>query len=341
MADETKSNQALADMELNDNFFDLNDKAQQDAFQSEFLQPFNDMVKVGIDGNQKEGGTESTAGEEPAKKDDGTEPEPFKFDDVLAAEEAKELAELNAKLGSNFKDRNELDEALKKVEQHDQTNNITEEKKYINYFKDLLNVDKYPDDVLVREDKRLAAVRNKKNLNDPEVQQEIDYEVDKLSESGALSYAAQSIRASLSAELKEKQRVVSDFEQSQQLTAKQKEDNYKKELQEGINDIYKQGKFLGITPTKDDMLEVYKDISKNKHIEHLKAHPKDAVEFALFKKFKEVITKNLGKPNYEAGVKKTLDELGMSNSSQTGTHGNDITKGNDEEELSFLQRFAK
>ena len=89
-----------------------------------------------------------------------------------------------------------------------------------------------------------------------------------------------------------------------------------------------------------EMVEIYKDVSKNKHIEHLKVNPKDAVEFALFKKYGEIIKKNLGKPNYEAGVKNALQELGMS-SSQQGTNVTDRNKGSDADDLSFLKRFAK
>jgi hypothetical protein len=327
---------ALADMELEDNFFDQNLKAEEDAFQAEFEQPgtsFNRFADKGIAENALEDG------ETPPPAPDTTEA--FEFDNVMAEEEAKELAELNAKMGTNFESRNELNEALKQIERSDQSQEIQKEKRYINYFSELLDINKYSDASLVREDKKIALANAGKDPSNEDELENIDREIARLEDSGALSYAANSIRDTLRRSVSEKSKVIKDFEDSQKLTAKQREDKYKQDLQEGINAIYKQGKFLGIQPTKEDMLDIYKDISKNKHLEHLKAHPKDAVSFALFKKYQSIIEKNLSKPNYEAGVKNTLSELGMSNSSQTGTSGKDITKDSDAGELTFLQRFAK
>lgn len=329
-----KNKQALADMELDDNFFEAGERAEEEAFQQEFESNFgqarpHDFLGTGDDDDKGKGGDD-----DPGKTD-------FKFDDALAEEEARELAELNAKLGTNFKDRNELNEALRKEETKDKTSEIQNEKEYINYFKSLLDLNKYPDEVLIREDKKLAAVQNGLNIKDEEVLQQIEDDVQRLVDSGAATYAAQAIRNQLRTELEKKEKIVKDHEDSIELSAKQKQEKFKQDLQEGINEIYKQGKFLGIQPTKEDMLSVYKDISKNKHIEHLKANPKDAVEFALFKKYKDIIVKNLGKPSYEAGVKSALEELGMSSSQQTGTSGKDRASGSGEEELSFLQRFVK
>jgi hypothetical protein len=337
---EQTENKALADMELSDNFFEQNQAEEEKEFQSQFDDPTPfDAPPAEVEKDKGPNGFQAQE-ETPAETPEGT-PEEFKFDDVMAQEEQKELDDLNAKMGTDFKSRNELNDALKQVETSDKASEIQEEQRYVDYFTDLLNKDKYPDEVLVREDKRLAAANAKKDLNNPEVIEEIDDEVAKLVDSGALSYAAQSIRDTLTRSRNEKANIIKTFNDSKQLTAQQQQDQFKQELQEGINDVYKEGKFLGVTPTKQDMLDIYKDISKNKHLEHLKAHPKDAVEFALFKKFQDVIKKNLGKPNYEAGVKHTLTELGMSNAKQTGTRGNDITNDSDAGDLSFLEKFAK
>jgi hypothetical protein len=337
---ENTQNKAAMDMELDDNFFDQDTIADQKAFQSQFEDPTPPASQTIPEGTKGPSGF--VASEEYALEEEQKGAvEDFKFDDVMAQEEQQELDELNAKMGTDFKSRNELNEALKQVDVADKSSEISEEKRYVNYFTELLDKTKYPDDVLVREDKRIAAANANKNLNDQEVIDQIDYEVSQLTESGALSYAAQSIRDTLTRSRDEKANKIKAFEESKNLSAKEQADKQKRELQEGINDIFKEGSFLGVKPTKQDMLDVYKDISKNKHLEHLKAHPKDAVEFALFKKFRETIKKNLGKPNYETGVKNTLDELGMSNSSQTGTPGNDIANDSDAGDLTFLQRFAK
>jgi len=259
---------------------------------------------------------------------------------AIAQEEAEELAELNMKLGSDFKTLNELKSSLKTADTKDEQTSIDREKRYITYFKDLLNESKYNDLQLVTEDKRIAAINNNEDPNDPFVKERIEEEVETLSNSGMMQYAAKAIKDSLRNSLKEKETVVNAYENGKQLSEKEKADAFKQNLQEGLNDIYKQGKFLGVQPTKEDMINIYKDISKNKHIEHLKANPKDAVEFALFKKYREVIMKNLEKPNFNAGVQSALNELGMS-SSEPGKSGGDTSKNSDDGELSFLQRFAK
>ena len=333
---------SLGNFELEDNFFEKDDIAQEEAFKTEFDSPlpFNEMLNKGMTPGTGEAGQESGTGTETNKEDDDGTVD-FKFDDALAEEERKELEELNAKMGTDFKSRNELNEALKKVEQHDQTKEIDEERGNVAYIEKLLNPQIYDDEMLIREDQRLKFAGMQKNLNDQDVIDAIETEVSRLMDSGMASLAAQFIRGKLETQLEKRQAKIKSFEESQKLTIEEKQKKFKQELQEGINDIFKQGKFLGVTPTKEDLLDIYKDISKNKHIEHLKAHPKDAVQFALFKKYQNVIEKILAKPNFEAGVKSALQEMGMASSSQTGQSGSAKPKSGDEEVLTFLQSFAK
>ena len=330
----------LGSTELAEGHFEQDNIANEEAFKSSFEapMPFNEMQEMTMDDDADKGDADKGDGADGGDDGEATD---FKFDDALAQEEKAELDELNAKLGTDFETRQELEAMLKKQSSGEQASKIDEDKRYIGYFQDLLNEAKYPDEELVREDKRIMAINNGQNVKDQSIIDAIEYEVTQLTESGALSYAAKSIRDNLNMSLREKLKTVNDFNESQKLSATQKADKAKQDLQSSINSVFKKGKFMGIQPTKDDMIDIYKDISKDKHIEHLKAHPTDAVEFALFKKYREVISKSLGKPNFEAGVKNTLKELGMSNSSQTDTSGKDIAKDSDAGDLSFLQRFAK
>lgn len=340
---------AGASMELEENFFEKDAIQDEQIFkqQFEYEQPQGtpagaddgDFKPVGPEGFKQEGGQQPQVGEGD-QGGQGGEALDFKFDDALAAEEQKELDELNARLNTNYKSRAELDAALKGAEQQEQTSEIDKDRKYVNYFTDLLNKEKFPDAALVKEDKIAEAIERGQNPKDPEVMALIDEQVEQLEQSGALEYAAKSIRQTLQGSLKDKQKKIADFETSQQEAQKQTAEKFKADLQESIGEIYKAGKFMGVQPTKEDMIDIYKDVSKNRHIEHLKVNPRDAVEFALFKKYREVISKNLGKPNYEAGVQATLKELGMSSDGQ-GTEAKDISRGSDQEDLSLLKRFAK
>jgi len=319
-------------MQLDEGHF----QTEEDAANKEFLDTFKSTDAPFTEGVAP---ATSTDGEPTPDSDDGNV-EDFKYDDALAQEDQQELDELNAKLGSDFKTLNELKATYKSTDDKGQEATIGKEKRYIGYFKDLLDENKYSQEQLIRENKRVSAINNDQDPNSQEVEDRIDEEIAVLRDNGTLEYAAQAIRTELRISLKEKEEVVNSFESGQQLTAKEKADAFKQDLQEGLNDIFKQGKFLGVKPTKDDMIGIYKDISKNKHIEHLKANPKDAVEFALFKKYRDVIMKNLSKPNFNAGVQNTLNELGMS-SSESGKSGGDTSNNSDSDELSFLQRFAK
>jgi len=326
----------INDMELEDNFFEQDEIANEKSFMDEFEPPvpFNQVMDITTD--EPKGGSE----EQKKDEEEGTV-EAFKFDDTLAEEEKAELAELNAKLGTDFESMAKLKESLKTEDKKGEEAQIDQERRYINYFKDLLDVRKYNDSALIFEDKKITAINNNENLGDEDVIERIKAEVSLLEDSGMTSYAAKAIRDNLTMHLEKKEAVVNQYDSSRQLSSQQKELKYKEELQAGINEIFKQGKFLNIKPTREDLLDIYKDVSKNKHIEHLKANPKDAVEYALFKRYKDVILKSLEKPDFNAGVKNTLKEFGMSSSEQTGKPANDISKGGNEEELSFLQKFAK
>lgn len=330
----SKDNENLG-MELPENFFAQEQISDEETFKSQFEPPvpFNQGVAP-TDPPPNPTGTEGV------EDDDDPDLTDFKFDDAIKEEEAAELLELNKKLGTNFEDLNVLKQSLKSSDNGIVNKEIEDDKRYIAYYNDILNPEKYSAKDLVREDKILDAIRSQKNIKDPEVMAEIDDEIDTLEANGMLSYAEKAIRKAYEAELKERTGRVSNHEQSSKLTEKQKEEERKQNIQESINSIFKQGKFLGVQPTKEDMIDIYKDISKNKHIEHLKANPKDAVEFALYKKYREVILKNLEKPNFNAGVRTTLNELGMS-SSETGKSGQDKSTNSAAEELSYLQQFAK
>lgn len=329
----------INNMELEDNFFEQDEIANEKSFMEEFESPvpFNQVMDITTD--EPKGGTEGKTTED--QEDDQGSVEAFKFDDTMAEEEKAELAELNAKLGTDFESMAKLKESLKTEDKKGEELQIEQERRYINYFRDLLDTKKYDDSALILEDKKITAINNNENLADEDVIERIKAEVALLEDSGMTSYAAKAIRDNLSMHLEKKEAVVNQYDSSKQLSAQQKEQKYKEDLQAGINEIFKQGKFFNIQPTKEDLLDIYKEVSKNKHIEHLKANPKDAVEFALFKRYRDVISKNLAKPDFNAGVKNTLKEFGMSSSEQTGKSANDISKGGNEEELSFLQKFAK
>lgn len=327
-------------MALPENHFEQDEMDAEDNFQAQYNQnpigqspgiseqePPADAPTLDADGNPIE--------TPPAE---GTD-EPFKFDDALAESEKAELEELNAKLGTDYKDLKDLKAAYKTEDSSAELKEIEEDRTYINYFKSVLDTKQYNDRRIVFEDKRMEEQDKGRDITDQSVLDEIEAEISLLESSGSLPYAAKSIRQTVQQALRQREEKVSAFDAKQEASKQQTEAQKKEAIQESISEVFKSGSFLGITPTKEDMIDIYKDISNNKHIEHLKSNPKDAVQFALFKRYQSVIEKNLGKPSYKAGVKDTLDNIGLSGSNKPATGLND--QGSDEGEKSYFDQFVQ
>ena len=282
----------------------------------------DDAVKLDTDGNPI------------VTKTDGEEVK-FEFDTALQESELAELEELNAKLGTDFATLDDLKSSLKSSDRKDDLVKIQGEQDFINYFEAVL---KYDDSKIVYEDERLKAQQSGKNLNDPDVVDEINAKIEQLEAQGVVGYAADTIRAKVETALKEKRKTVTDYYDKEKLTVDQAKIKAKENLQAGVNSVYKQGKFMGIQPTKEDMLSIYQDLSKEKHINHLRANPVDAVQFALFLKYKDTISKFFGKPSFNDGVTKVLKEIGLDPSKQPVAPVN--TNDSEQEDLTYLEKFA-
>lgn len=320
-------------MELTDNHF------EQDAIDSE-----ESFIKELSGGNSfTEGITQQKEIEksfEEKQEDEEIEKDGFKFDDAIAQEEKAELDELNKKLGTDYKDLSDLKKAFKKEDSVNLDKEIEQDRNLIDYFRNVLDTRQYNDKRIVLEDKKLTYQQEGKDISDPEILEEIELEIETLESSGALSYAAKSIRDTVRRALEGKEAKVSQHDQSKELTQKEKETARTESIQNSINEIYKAGPFMGITPTKEDMIDIYKEVSKNKHIEHLNSNPKDAIEFALFKRYKPELVKSLGRPSYKDGVKNTLETIGLTGSKQTVRTGQQDQSGN-EGDKSYFEKFIQ
>lgn len=321
---------------LPEGFFDQEDISQEAEFAKKYNIPnLGQHTKIDPDDV-----TETRTPEEikvDAEKAALEEAKPFQFDESLEASEKEELTELNARLGSNYESLADLKAALNKTDSSDQLKGITEDKRYIEYYKDVL---KYPSEKLVRDDAILKAQQKGEKTDTVEFKDSLDLQIEKMTDGAFLEYAADSLRNTIKAELLKLEGNITTFNTSQKETTEQANASRKEKLQEGINSFYKLETFMGVKVKKEELLGIYSDISKNKHINHLKANPIDAVKFAFFLKHEKVISELMNKPGYQAGVQKALNEMGMQTSeTSTKTISND--KGGTEEELSSMERFIK
>jgi len=333
MADEQTQIPEVDPMALPENHFEQQEISAEESFLANYQnQPIDQSPGV-----TEQGPEGDLASDDDTDGDDSSEV--FKFDDAIAESEKEELDELNAKLGTNYKDLRELKSAYQKEDLDEELQEVNQDRAYVNYFKTVLDPKEYDDRRIVFEDEKMIAQDQGRDITDPSVVEEINAKVETLEMNGVLEYAAKTIRQTVRQALQQKEAKVNAFDEKQSASKQQTEAQRKESIQDSISEIFKAGKFLGVTPTKEDMIDIYKDISNNKHIEHLKSNPKDAVEFALFKRYRSVMEKNLNKPDYKAGVKNTLASIGLTGSEQTGKRAND--QGSDEGEKSYFDQFVQ
>jgi len=320
-------------MELDEGHFSKDEIAEEENFKNQFKEEENFVEDPG---GMLDEGTEESA-EEGTEKN-AEEGEKFEFDQSLAAAEKAELEELNDKLGTNFEDLKSLKDALNRQDTKEAANTVNEDQQLVNYFESVLN---YSNRDIVMEDKKMLVQQDpNQDIKNPETLERLEEEVSTLEENGTLEYAARSIKADIRNILDKKKASINAFNDSQKVTREKALGEKKDKIQASINEIFKSKTFLGIQPSREALLEAYTDVSKDKHIDHLRAHPEDAVEYVLFKKYKGEILKKLGKPDFKAGVKSTLDSLGMEGSQQTSKPGTKTDEGT-QEELSYFQQFIK
>lgn len=327
---EELNNLPESDMELKEGFFER----EEMELENEFKDQFDDPIPLGtglIDDPEPDPDVDPDVDPEELKLED------FNFDDSIKQEEEKELAELNAKFGSDFKSMNEFKSAIKETEQAEVNTEIQKDAEWIAYSETALNT--YDDKKLVLEDLQMKALRSGKDLKNPEVEDEIKSKIEHLEETGFLSYAADNVKEILKLDLKERKSRIQEFEKQKTKTVEQQMSERKTKVQDSIAEIFKAGTFMGIKPTKEDLIGVYKDVIKNKHISHLENNPEDAIKFALFKKYYPQIEEVLKQPSFNDGVKSTLERTGLKGTSQTVKTPKQT--GSDPDKLSYLESFIK
>ena len=316
--------------ELAENFFEQQEQDKEDAFQAQFKEDIPQVLTDEVGGFADEtvppvapvvpvAPVLDAQGKvippvAPVLDADGNVippvKEPFKFDETLEADEKAELAELNLKLNTNFKSRAELDAAMKKSDNAGQVSEVDDARRHVTYFDKMM---KYDDNKLVYEDKVLTAEFNKQDINDPDVLAVIKAEVVALEEGQMIGYAAQSVRGKIQGIINTKSKIVTDYDTAQLALTTKTATQIKEGLQNAVNELNQQGTFMGITLNDNMLMDVYKDVSKNNHIAHLKANPIDAIKFGIFKKYEKEISTLLDKPNFKDGVQAALKEIGLAN----------------------------
>lgn len=344
MDTETRTPDPSLSNELPENFFSEQDDDHNKQWLDQFDDPGQGLMDQAVKTNDETPpATDQTPPEsgQESQQQQTQEPEPLKFDETLAEAEKQELEELNRKLGTNFESLNELKKQFKREDQNDSSQKAQQAQELVNYFDKVLQ---YPDELLVKEDliqKALQEAQNQGrtiNVQDPEFLEALDERIANMSDSGVLDYTAQNLRMQVMNNRNTHQKVIDDYQENINRTQAERQSAFKDKVQEAINGIYKEGTFMGVQVDKNELLKIYRNVSNR--IEHHEANPEDAVQFEFFKMHKDVILKQMNKPGFQEGVKKTLEEMGVtaSSSSPKTVGGN---KTSNQEELNWLQRFVQ
>lgn len=235
-------------------------------------------------------------------EDDNEDDDLFKTDDKPEDENEDtiseaELAAFNKKLGTNFKDGDELKKHFQKAES--ETEEQQENTLLLQNQKNIEACDRYlglDDEDLVREQLLAEALQAKKDVNDEEVIAEIEEKIDGLKQIKELSKQAGLIRANVKNAKEKAEGVVNGItgkrKQKEQATAAKNTE----ELQNAIADLFNQKEYLGVVLEKNVMTEIYNDIRTKKFAERVNKDQRLLAKFALLERFEDVISKKVAEP---------------------------------------------
>jgi hypothetical protein len=222
----------------------------------------------------------------------------------------KEIEILNKKLGTDFKNAEEVKNLLKSTEKESDS-----EKEAIEY-KVLTNkiglYDRYigmDNENLVRNQLLSQATGDKKDIEDQNVLDEIEEQIQGLHDLNQLDTFAETLRSNLQTQKDKTQVSIDKIEdkriETENAIARKNIDN----LQNALSDMYIQKEFLGITITKDDVKEVYEDVRTNKFFDRINNNQEMIVKLAMFLKKEEELQKLGNRPTHSDNTKTAFEAL--------------------------------
>lgn len=254
----------------------------------------------------------------------------------------QELEVLNKKLGTDFKSVEELKKSFNaKDNESEQAKEEAEYKKLTN------NVDLYDryigmdNENLIREQFLSEASRAKKDINDPDVIEEIEEKIQGLIDLKTLDSMANTLRSNLQNEKDKTQLSIQKIEDKRTMTEQEIARKNTDDLQNAFTDIFTQGKFLGMDVTKEDIKDAYESVRTNKFFDSINGNQEMIAKFAMFVKYEKQISKLSNKPTHSDKVKDEFNFLagnaGKQRRSITQASGS-ASSGNAKDDLSaFLK----
>jgi hypothetical protein len=255
---------------------------------------------------------------------------------------ANELDSFNKKLGTDFKSVEDLkasfqsketesDEAKEEADYQVLTNKVTLYEKYIGM----------DNENLVRNQLLSQATAQKKDINDPEVADEIEERLEGLKDLDQLDSMAETLRSNLQSQKERTQNSVDVIDNKRVEVSNASARKNIDDLQNAFTGIFDAKEFLGITVTKEDVLEVYEDIRSNKFFEGVNNNQEMIAKFAMFVKYEKEISKLTNAPTHSDRTKTAFDFLSQNGKrtprSITSAKGSASSGNPDENTMNFVK----
>lgn len=228
------------------------------------------------------------------------------------------LEAFNKKLGKDFKTEKELIDFLKEKDSEEEVVDdekiIEDSNAAIDYYSPLLQLN---DKELMHKQGEAKATANGKDINDPDVQEEIEDEVQGMIDSYDLSVKASALRENLKGLVKKAETEKNNIELKKEKTKNELIVKEKEELQNSFANIHSKKTFFGIDTDKETITRAYKKAHSGKFLEELKADKSKLAEAAMLMEMKEKIHKKSSGLSYSDGIAAALEQYESSKGNES------------------------
>jgi hypothetical protein len=142
-----------------------------------------------------------------------------------------------------------------------------------------------------------------KDINSPEVLEEIEEKIEGLKDLEQLDSYAETLRSNLQTQKDKTNVSIEKIENKRVASEKAIAQKNNDDLQNALADVYNEKEFLGIVVTKEDILDVYESIKTNKFFESVNGNQEMIAKLALFVKYEKEISKVTKQPTHSDKTK--------------------------------------
>lgn len=281
------------------------------ADDQEFLNQFTETKEIELDEEQEaetEAVEEEVAETEAVSEEETVEEEldltTEELDASISEAEQKELDDLNAKLGTDFKDIKSLKDSFKKEETENEAKEIDDSRGLLSYFEGI--IEKSPEEIVYIDE--ITKLRQAgKDYQSEEAKEQIQEKIDLLKENENLEYASRTIVSELKGINEKLREKISSYDNNKKETAAEKVKNKKEAIEKATIDMYGQKDFFGLELPKEAYVNAYKEVSNGNTIKRIENDPRLAVEVQLFLNSRKDLSSLNGSASYSDGIRDTMD----------------------------------